>query len=356
LQNIFFNTNLTHATANESHHSLTIKYDIGALIMVYSQPDNRLKIIFLGTPQVAAKSLLALQQHSHLFKIILAVSQPPARSHRNGKETPSPVHLAALEHGIPVLTPQSAKEPEFITTLQELKPDLCITAAYGNYLPKSFLAIPNYGTLNIHPSLLPLYRGAAPVQRCIESGDTQTGVSILLSVAAMDAGPILVQEKLIIDENIKSPELLDVLFEKGTELLIKSIPNYVSGKMIPYEQNHNNATHAEKIKPEEAKLDLNINATILHNKVRAFAGWPGTKLSISLNEDVIEMKVIKTKVSKNTLNLKIGELFFTPQSLCLGCGNNSVLEVLEMQLPGKKPVTAKDFQNGIRNQELKINF
>ena len=323
--------------------------------MAFLQSDNRKKVIFLGTPNVAALALKTLLEHENHLKIILVVSQPPSRSSRNGSETPSPVHQLAIARGIPVLTPQSAKNPDFLNDLKELKPDLCITAAYGNYLPKEFLAIPTFGTLNIHPSLLPLYRGAAPVQRCIEHGDLKTGVSILLSVAAMDAGPLVAQEEFTLDNQIKSPELLDILFEKGASLLIKTLPSYFLGKNKLTEQDHLLATKADKIKPEEGLLDFSQSALSLHNKVRAFAGWPGTKLSFTLNEDVVEMKIITTKVSKNTFGLKNGELLFTQNTLCVCCGDNQLLEILEMQLPGKKAVSAKDFQNGVKGKLFKLN-
>lgn len=323
--------------------------------MSFLQSDNRKKVVFLGTPNVAALALKILLQYEHFLKIILVVSQPPARSSRNGGETPSPVHQLALEKGIPVFKPQTAKNAEFLADLKELKPDLCITAAYGNYLPKEFLEIPVFGTLNIHPSLLPLYRGAAPVQRCIENGDAKTGVSILMSVAAMDAGPILAQEEHPLDDQIKSPELLDFLFEKGAKLLTKTLPNYFINQNILKEQNHALFTKADKIKPEEGLLDFSKSATQLHNKVRAFAGWPGTKSRFLLNNDNIEIKIITTKVTQNNLGLKIGELSFTQNTISVCCGDEQILEILELQLPGKKAVSAKDFQNGIKGKLFRVN-
>lgn len=323
--------------------------------MAFLQSDNRKKVIFLGTPAVAALALKILIEQASYLKVILVVSQPPTRSTRNGRETPSPVHQFALSKGIPVLTPQSSKNSEFLNDLKELKPDLCITAAYGNYLSKEFLAIPTFGTVNIHPSLLPLYRGAAPVQRSIENGDIKTGISILLSVAAMDAGPLIAQEEFFLDDKIKAPELLDILFEKGTHLLVKTLPSYLSGKNKPLEQEHHLSTKADKIKPEEGFLDFTQPALTLHNKVRAFAEWPTTKSIFTLNGDVVTMKVITTRVSSNSFNLKNGELLFTQNTLCVCCGDNQLLEILEMQLPGKKAVSAKDFQNGVKGKLFKLN-
>ncbi|APJ02859.1 methionyl-tRNA formyltransferase [Silvanigrella aquatica] len=323
--------------------------------MVFLQSDNRKKVVFLGTPHVAALALKILLEHESQLKIVLVVSQPPARSTRNGSETPSPVHELALSHGIPVLTPQTAKDQEFINDLKILQPDLCITAAYGNYLPKDFLSIPKYGTLNIHPSLLPLYRGAAPVQRCLENGDSITGVSLLLSVAAMDAGPLVAQEKFDLNHEIKAPDLLNVLFEKGAHLLVKSLPKYFLNPQQIVEQDHSKATKADKIKPEEGILNFSLPALALHNKVRAFAGWPGTKSSFSLNGDIVDLKIIATQVSPNSFHLEKGEILFTQNALCVCCGDNEILEILEMQLPGKKAVSAKDFQNGVKGKCFKLN-
>ncbi|KAB8029075.1 methionyl-tRNA formyltransferase [Fluviispira multicolorata] len=320
------------------------------------QADNRKKIVFLGTPQVAEKALRILLEAHQFLKVILVVSQPPSRSLRGKGDVPSPTHKLALERGIPVLTPHSAKDPIFLSDIKLLEPDLCITAAYGNYLPKDFLAIPKFGTLNIHPSLLPLYRGASPVQRALEVGVNKTGVSILFSVAAMDAGPIAAQEEFAVNNSIKAPELLDILFEKGAHLLIKTLEKLFSDKLKTEEQDHSKATKADKIKVEEGILDFKMPALALHNKVRAFAGWPNTKSSFILNDEPIEMKIITTRVSENSENSKIGELIFTKNSLNICCGDTQILEILEMQLPGKKVVSALDFQNGIKGKLLKLDL
>ena len=167
------------------------------------------RVVFLGTPDVAAKSLEMIVERSKAgkgtnssedpdydgFEVVAVVSQPPAPSGRKMKLTPSPVQLMAESLGIPLHAPAKAKDEDFLAMLEGLKPDLCITAAYGNFLPKRFLAIPKFGTLNIHPSLLPLYRGAAPVQRCLENGDTVTGITVAETVLKMDAGPVVRQEE-----------------------------------------------------------------------------------------------------------------------------------------------------------------
>jgi len=167
------------------------------------------KVVFLGTPDVAATSLQLLHAAAATapspYVIAAVVTQPPAPAGRNKKLTPSPVQVTAEQLGLPVLAPESAKDVDFLSALEALAPDLCVTAAYGNYLPKRFLATPARGTVNIHPSLLPRYRGAAPVQRCLENGDATSGVTVLYTVTKMDAGPIIAQKEVTLtgDEKVR---------------------------------------------------------------------------------------------------------------------------------------------------------
>ena len=172
--------------------------------------DDKTRILFLGTPDVAATSLKTIYEQTQTnptcpYIIVGVVTQPPKRRKRRGKEIPSPVGLVAEELDLPyILCPEKARDVDFLDELENtVKPDLCITAAYGQYLPKRFLSIPKFGTLNIHPSLLPRWRGASPVQRSLEAGDNPVGVSVLFTVSKMDAGPIVAQETLDIDENEK---------------------------------------------------------------------------------------------------------------------------------------------------------
>lgn len=159
---------------------------------------GRKKVVFLGTPDIAASSLELLLEASRQgkgggFDVVRAVSNPPARTGRKKVLQPSPVQALAERDSIPVMTPATARDEEFLAELEGLEPDLCITAAYGQFLPRRFLDIPKFGTLNVHPSLLPLYRGASPVQRCLEAGEEKTGVTVAFTVLKMDAGPVVRQ-------------------------------------------------------------------------------------------------------------------------------------------------------------------
>lgn len=242
------------------------------------------KVVFLGTPDVAANSLKRMVEASEAessdWNIVAVVSQP-ARLQRKGKGEPflqpTPVGEVALDLGIKLLDPENAKDETFLEALEEIGPDLCITAAYGNFLPRRFLNIPKFGTLNIHPSLLPRWRGAAPVPRSLEAGDEKTGVSLLWTVLKMDAGPVAAQVVKDLDGSEKAPELLEEMFEVGTEELIRLLPKVWSGELTietSPKQDESLVTAANKLTPEEAQiLDFKaVTATTIYNRLRGFDG------------------------------------------------------------------------------------
>ncbi|KAM3350859.1 hypothetical protein ACQJBY_023114 [Aegilops geniculata] len=324
-------------------------------------------IVFLGSPQVAASVLDTLLAASSspdsAFQVAAVVTQPPAAKNRGRKLLPSAVAQLALERGFPgdlIFTPERAGEESFLSDLKGVKPELCITAAYGNILPQRFLDIPPCGTVNIHPSLLPLYRGAAPVQRALQDGVAETGVSLAYTIRALDAGPVIACERFSVNECIKAPELLAILFNIGSKLLLDELPSVLDGsaKQKAKPQDDSKATLAPKMNSDESWLTFDEEAKVLHNKVRAFAGWPGTRAKLQLMNqngelDVLDIKVISTNVS--TSCDKVGdknEILFSGNSLLVPCSGSTWLEVLELQLPGKKVTTARDFWNGLRGQKL----
>ncbi|KAF7822291.1 methionyl-tRNA formyltransferase-like isoform X1 [Senna tora] len=233
-------------------------------------------LVLLGSPQVSATVLDALLNASaspdSSFEVAAIVTQPSARRDRGKKVLPSPLAKYALDRGFSsdlIFTPERAGEEAFLSNLKALQPELCITAAYGNILPSKFLNIPPLGTVNIHPSLLPLYRGAAPVQRALQDGVKETGVSLAFTVRELDAGPIIASEKVDIDEQIKGPDLLSVLFLEGSKLLVRELPSIFDGsaRLKAHPQDHTKATLAPKISPEESWLSFDQEALVLHNKV-----------------------------------------------------------------------------------------
>ncbi|KAI9085565.1 hypothetical protein K1719_032408 [Acacia pycnantha] len=333
-----------------------------------SLSSKKKSLVFLGSPQVSATVLDALFNASSasdsLFEVAAIVTQPPARRDRGKKLLPSPLAKFALDRGFSsdlIFTPERAGEDNFLSNLRYLQPDLCITAAYGNILPSKFLNIPPLGTVNIHPSLLPLYRGAAPVQRALQDGVKETGVSLVFTVRELDAGPIIANERFEVDDQIKAPDLLSQLFSEGSKLLVRELPSIFDGsaKVKAQPQVHNKATLAPKINPEESWLSFDQEALVLHNKVRAFAGWPGTRAKVLVEKNgeqkTMELKIITTRVGihKTVLPKQIDDITFVKDALVFPCAGGTALEVLEIQLPGKKVVRADAFWNGLRGQKLK---
>ncbi|XP_004511271.1 uncharacterized protein [Cicer arietinum] len=331
--------------------------------------NTKKSIVLLGAPQVSTIVLDALLTASALphssFEVAAIVTQPAARRDRGKKLMLSPLANYALDRGFSshlIFTPQRAGDDTFLSDLKALQPQLCITAAYGNILPTKFLDIPSAGTVNIHPSLLPIYRGAAPVQRALQDGVKQTGVSLAFTVRALDAGPIIATETIEVDDHIKAPDLLELLFHKGSKLLIAELPSIFDGsaRVKAQPQDDSKATLAPKIGPDESWLFFDQEAPVLHNKVRAFSGWPGTRAKIqAVDKDgqkkTLEIKIITTRVCshENEHFNEADDIAFVNGALVFPCGRGTSLEVLEVQLPGKNVVKAAAFWNGLRGQKLK---
>jgi len=315
----------------------------------------------LGTPEVAAKSLKILWERSHsdssgVYEIVAAVSNPPARKGRGKKVFKSPVNELADQLGVECLTPETAKQEDFLQRMEDLEVDLCITAAYGQYLPKRFLRAPKFGTLNVHPSLLPLWRGASPVQRSLEAGDEVTGVSVLFTVTKMDAGPIVAQEERRLEGDETAPELLMELFEKGTNLLVDSLPAVFDGSATPSEQNEEDATAAAKISKEDAKCDPSVESALaIHNQARGFAEWPGTWVLLSVDGMPAErFRIARTRALPADADGKPAgkEVALVEQRARLTCGDGSVLEIEQLQPPTKKMMPASAWWNGLRGRRV----
>lgn len=261
--------------------------------------------------------------------------------------------------------PEKANNEEFLRLLTEMAPDLCITAAYGNYLPKKFLSIPKCGTVNIHPSLLPKYRGAAPAQRCLEAGDCESGVSILFTVQKMDAGPIIRQHIQRLSGDETAPDFLTDMFSVGVKLLLDSLPSILDGSVSTtlIEQDETKASSADKLSPQEARTDFqSCSALQVHNKARGFAGWPGIWSTFVMcnsegeKSEPQRIKIISTVLVGPTPDtptqavqvIKIGK----KEVLRVVCGDGSILGITEVQPPGKKVMATRDFVNGLRGASI----
>ncbi len=326
-------------------------------------PKKQYKIIFFGTPEFAAIILKKLVKTE--FKPIAVVTAPdkPVGRHayRQVKKqilAPSPAKEMGLKHKIPVLQPKSLKNNlEVIQQLSLFSPDLFIIAAYGLILPQEVLDIPKFGSLNVHPSLLPKYRGASPIQATILGNDKQTGVTIMLMDEKIDHGPILAQRGLKISisksqipiTKITYTELSIELAILGADLLIDILPKFLAGKIKPIPQNHKKASFTRQIKKEHGKINWAKSAQQIEQMLRAYQPWPGIYTNLTMkqfNNLTKKLKIIKIDVLEIDHNKQPGTVFLTKnKELAVACQKNALI-LEKIQLEGKKLTTGKSFLNG----------
>ena len=324
------------------------------------------RVVFLGTPDVAANSLRKLYEASTEegcpYEIISVITQPPKRRRRKGKLEPSPVGKVAEELNLEVLCPEKAKDSDFLDNLEmNIKPDLCITAAYGQYLPKRFLAAPTHGTVNIHPSLLPRWRGASPVQRSLEAGDNPVGVTVLFTVSKMDAGPIISQKEEPVVESDTATTVLPHLFEIGTDLLVDAMPDLLSGKITmdtATVQDESDVVQAAMIDSAEAECKpWEETATTIHNRLRGFSMWPGAFLYLEVGEgmEATKFKLLETRVldEKTDPTDAVEPGPNKKDGLRLVCADGSILEINRLQPATRKPMDALSFVNGLQGKTVR---
>lgn len=240
----------------------------------YAAVPQNLRVVFFGTPLIAVPSLRRL--HEDGWPVALAVTAPDKPVGRRMLLTPSPVRTAAEELEIPVRTPDTLKDESFWMEFADLRPDVCIVVAYGKLIPKRYLDIPRLGFVNVHPSLLPAYRGPSPVQTAILDGCASTGVSIMLLDEDMDHGPVLASEPWQIPSGFDATAATDELGRLGADLLVRTLPGYAQGEVVPQPQNHDAATFTRKFSREDGRLDWTQPADLLNNRIRALGANPGT--------------------------------------------------------------------------------
>lgn len=304
---------------------------------------NDIKIIYMGTPEFAVPAFDTLVQNG--YKIITAITAPDKPVGRKQILTPPPIKIETEKNNIPVLQPEKIKEQKWTEKIKELNPDLIIVCAYGQIIPKEILDIPKLGSINIHPSLLPKYRGASPIQYAILNNEKETGVTMMLMDEQMDHGPIITNHKIQITKHkITYKELEKELAELGAKLLIEILPKWISGEIQPQEQNHDEATFAKIIKKEDGKINWNESAEKIDAKIRAFNPWPGT--FTNFNGKIL--KILETENAESEENLPIGQVFKIGNDIAIKCGNGA-LKIKSLQVEGKKPMDIKNFINGYPN-------
>jgi len=297
----------------------------------------------MGTAGLSSASLEILARAKQ-FSIVAVVTQPDKPKGRELKLTPSPVKALAESLQLPVLQPAKAREEKFLSELRTLKPDLIVVVAYGQILPPTILDLPRFGCLNVHTSLLPKYRGAAPIQWAIANGDSETGVTIMKMDAGLDTGPILTMRRTPILPEDNSQTLHDRLAQLGAELLLETIPDYVAGKISPQPQPAEGATYAAKIKREDGKIDWNLPAEKIWNRLRAFTPWPGAFTFLQIEPKPQLLKIWKAGVVEESGTP--GTILSADKTgIVVACGEKSLC-ILELQREGGKRLTADQFLAG----------
>ncbi|MGB0553041.1 MAG: methionyl-tRNA formyltransferase [Alphaproteobacteria bacterium] len=296
---------------------------------------TRLKLAYMGTPDFAVPSLAALVEAGH--EVAAVYSQPPRRAGRGQKERPSPVHAWAEEHGLPVRTPRTLRDEGAQAEFAALDLDAAIVAAYGLILPLPVLEAPRLGCINVHASLLSRWRGAAPIQRAILAGDTETGISIMMMEEGLDTGPVLRMESLPIGPETTAGELHDALAALGGRMIAPVLADFEAGHIVPELQDDAGTTYAKKTVKSEARIDWSEEALMVARRIHAFAPWPGAWFT--LGGERVKALAVRIEPGDGVP----GEVL--DDTLRVACGSSAV-RLLRLQREGKKPAAAADFLRG----------
>lgn len=298
------------------------------------------RIIFFGTPSFALPTLQTLLEGPD--EVVAVVTQPDRQKGRGRKVLSTPVKELALQHGLTLLQPESAKEEAFQGTLKTLSPDLLVVAAYGQILPKSILNFPRYGAVNVHASLLPKYRGAAPIAWAILNGENVTGVTTMMMDEGMDTGEILLQASISIGEEETYESLHNRLASLGAELLRETLHQIKAGEIRPISQDHSQATYAPPLKKEDGRILWEREAREIHRQVRAFNPWPGA-FTVWKNQI---LKVVWGEVREGTPMGKSGTVVWVGSDFIEVETGKDFFRIKEVQLEGRKRMTVRDFLLG----------
>jgi methionyl-tRNA formyltransferase len=301
-----------------------------------------LRIVFMGTPAFAVPTLEALLASRH--SVVAAITQPDRPRGRGHKTTEGPVKARAVATGVPVLQPASLKAPEVLAQLTALHADLAVVAAYGKILSNTVIAIPRLGTINVHASLLPKYRGAAPIHRAVAAGDAETGVTIMRVVLALDAGPMLAIVRRPIAGDETSADVERGLAQLGAAALVDTVNRLSLGPVEEIAQDESQATYAPRLTKQDGIIDWSRTAQSIHNLIRAMHPWPNA-FTFSVGQRLI---LLRSRVEDETRDLPPGTIIVAGgDELRIAAGAGTVV-VHELQAEGKRPMTVRDYLAGHR--------
>jgi methionyl-tRNA formyltransferase len=302
-----------------------------------------LRIAFAGTPQFALPALRALLSSQH--QVVGVLTQPDRPAGRGRELRASPIKLLAAEHHLPVAQPETLKTAEGRAALHGWSPDLLVVVAYGLILPPAVLLMPRMGCLNIHGSVLPRWRGAAPIQRAVLAGDAETGVTIMQLDEGLDTGPVLLERRRPIGLHDTAGDLHDALAELGAAALLEAIEGLSTGQLLPRAQSAEGVTYAAKIDKSEARIDWTGSAVQLDRQIRAFNPWPVAETRLAGESlRLLRARVAEPRAREAAPGTVLG---LAEDGLRVACGEG-VLAVGELQRAGKRPVSARDFANAVR--------
>lgn len=294
------------------------------------------KIVFMGTPEFAVPVLRKLIEH---YEVIGVVTQPDRPAGRKHQLHAPPVKQVAMEHHISVFQPEKLRRPEAIAELKQWQPDLYVVAAFGQILPQAVLDIPSLGSINVHASLLPRWRGAAPIQAAIRAGDRETGVTIMKMDAGLDTGPMLTKQAILVAVDETGQSLHDKLAVVGGDLLMATLPGYIQGNIQPQPQPEEGMTYAAMVKKDDGNINWEQDALTIERLIRAFTPWPGTYSHWKEQQ----IKILSGSVMVG--QAKSGQVVKSQDGIAVGTGDG-LLRLHQIQLAGRKAMSAEEFIRG----------
>lgn len=300
-----------------------------------------LRVVFFGTPQFAVPTLQALLGSRH--QVVGVVTQPDRPRGRGHKVTDSPVKTVAVQHGVPLIQPDRLRDPYASATIQSWQPDLGVVAAYGRIIPEEMLSLPRLGMINVHASLLPKYRGAAPVHRAVIDGEPETGVTIMRVEKMLDAGPMLAKQRRAIGPDETSDEVERDLAALGAPLLVSVVDRLSEGEVAHELQDFMMCSYAPKVTREEGLIDWSLPAQYIHNRVRGLYPWPHAYAYL----DAARLILLKTAMPDKTTDADPGTIMdASGDSLHVAAGHGEVIAIEELQPEGRRPMRARQFLAG----------